>query len=305
MDLKQLRYFVSVAENLSFTDAAAEHFVAQSAISKQISNLEELIGVQLFVRNKRSVQLTTAETHLLKEARGVITHYERALKKARLAGKGISGTIKIGFLGHERSFLPKLIHQFNKKFPEIGIELTQYTRALLNTFIKNGDLDIGFTLGVSMEKFPELKWRKISNMPINIVMPKEHPLAKQEKISIHALSSEPMIVISQKVSPDGYRHITDTFAKYGYIPNIVQECSCYETVLLMIEAGVGISILPRTIAAPSPTLRFMELEETIDDTDFIIAWNKNNHNPLIHLFMKELEAFSKNSRLSLLMQQSH
>jgi len=291
MDLKQLRYFVSVAERLSFTEAAIEHFVAQSAISKQISNLEEQIGVQLFIRNRRTVQLTNAGTQLLRDAKIVIAHYEEAISNARLAGNGLSGNLKIGYLGLEKLFLPKLIHQFNKKYPEINIELIQFTRDSLNSSLKLGEIDIGFTLSLSIEKFPEIISRKISNIPITVVMNSEHPLANHRKISITSIAAEPVIVINPEVSPDGFKHISELFRKHDIYPNIIQECSQFETVLLMVEAGIGISILPVAMVNPPPTLRFIELEENIEEIDFIIAWNKNNRNPLISLFNKEFESF--------------
>jgi DNA-binding transcriptional LysR family regulator len=291
MDLKQLRYFVSVAERLNFTEAAGEHFVAQSAISKQISNLEELIGVQLFIRNRRTVQLTNAGTQLLKDAKTVIAHYEEAISNARLAGNGLSGNIKIGYLGLEKIFLPKLINQFTKKYPDVNIELIQYTRDTLNASLKLGEIDIGFTLSLSIEKFPEIIFRKISNIPFNVVLHSEHPLANHKKISISSIASEPIIVMNHEVSPDGFQHISELFKKHGLSPNIVSEGSHFETVLLMIEAGIGISILPKASANPPSTLRFIELEEKIEEIDFIIASNRNNRNPFISLFTKEFEYF--------------
>jgi DNA-binding transcriptional LysR family regulator len=294
MDLKQLRYFVSVAERLNFTEAAAEHFVAQSAISKQISNLEELIGVQLFIRNRRTVQLTNAGAQLLKDAKIVIAHYDEAISNSRLAGNELSGNIKIGYLGLEKIFLPRLINQFTKKYPDVNIELIQYTRDTLNSSLKLGEIDIGFTFSLSIGKFPEIISRKISNIPFNVVMHSEHPLADYKKISISSIESEPIIVINQEVSPDGFHHILDLFNKHCLSPNIVREGSNFENVLLMIEAGIGISVLPKAIANPPSTLRFIELEEKIDEIDFIIAWNRNNHNPFISLFTKEFESFMNN-----------
>ncbi|WP_342041610.1 LysR family transcriptional regulator [Bacillus sp. OTU2372] len=290
MDLKQLRYFVSVAERLSFTEAAMKHFVAQSAISKQISNLEDLIGVQLFIRNRRTVQLTKAGTQLLKDAKGVITHYEKAISNARLAENRLSGNIKIGYLGLEKTFLPRLINQFTKTYPDVNIELIQYTRDTLNASLKLGEIDIGFTFSLSIDKYTEIVSRKISNIPFAVVMNSEHPLANHKKISINSIASEPIIVINQEISPDGFKHIFELFTKNGFSPNIVQECSQFETVLLMVEAGIGISILPVAMQNPPSTLRFNELEEYVEDIDFIIAWNKNNQNPLVPLFTKEFEA---------------
>lgn len=122
-------------------------------------------------------------------------------------------------------------------------------------------------------------------------MNSEHPLSNQRRVSITSIASEPIIVINQEVSPDGFKHISELFIKYGISPNIIQECSHFETVLLMVEAGIGISILPVAMVNPPPTLRFIELEEKIEEIDFIIACNKNNHNPLISLFTKEFELF--------------
>jgi DNA-binding transcriptional LysR family regulator len=291
MDLKQLRYFVSVAEKLNFTEAAMEHFVAQSAISKQISNLENQIGVQLFIRNRRTVQLTQAGTQLLKDAKMVIAYYQEAIKNARLAGNGLSGTIKIGYLGLEKKFLPRLINQFTKKFPEVNIELVQYSRDTLNASLKLGDIDIGFTLSLSIEKYPEIEYKKISKIPFTVVMNSDHPLAGHKAISIHSIASEPLIVINQEVSPDSFKHISDLFIRYGISPSIVQECSQFETVLLMVEAGMGISILPVPMNNPPSTLCFIELIENVEEIDFIIASNKNNRNPLISLFINEFELF--------------
>ncbi|WP_160720609.1 LysR family transcriptional regulator [Bacillus sp. USDA818B3_A] len=300
MDLKQLRYFVSVAERLSFTEAAMEHFVAQSAISKQISNLEEQTGVQLFIRNRRTVQLTNAGTQLLKDAKSVIASYEEAISNARLAGNGLSGNLKIGYLGLEKIFLPKLISQFTKKYPDVNIELIQYTRDTLNSSLKIGEIDIGFTLSLSIEKFPEIISKKIANIPFNVVLHSEHPLADFKKLSFSSIASEPIIVMNHEISPDGFQHISELFKKQGLSPNIVREGSHFETVLLMIEAGIGISILPKAISNPPSTLRFIELEEKIDEIDFIIAWNRNNCNPFISLFTKEFESFMNNQEVGLI-----
>jgi DNA-binding transcriptional LysR family regulator len=295
MGFKQLRYFISVAEKLSFTDAANEHFIAQSAISKQISNLEEQIGVPLFIRNKRSVQLTDAGAQLLTDAKGVIAHYEQAINKAKLAGNGLCGNIKVGFLGHEKTFLPKLINHMTKKFPDINIELIQFTRNALNSALQNGEIDIGFTLSVSIEKIPRISWERISTIPFNVVMNHDHPLANEDKISISSIAQEPMIVIHQEISPDGYEHAVKLFTKHGFTPKIVKKCPNYDTVLLMIEAGIGISILPKTVVNPPSTLRYIELAEDIDNIYLIIAWNKHNQNPLISVFTSEFDVFYRDS----------
>jgi DNA-binding transcriptional LysR family regulator len=291
MELKQLRYFVSVALRLNFTDAAAEHFVAQSAISYQISKLEEQIGVQLLIRNKRSVRLTDAGTQLLKDAIKLIDQYEETINRVRLAGNRLSGKLKIGLFGPEKLFFPKLLEQFNKKYPDVNIELIQFTRNNLNASLLNGEIDIGFTLSISIEKENNINWCKIGSIPFNLVLNHRHPLAKNDKVSLTAIESEPVITISQSVSPDGYKHLISLFTKHGHTPNIIKECSRFETVLLMVEADLGIAILPRAMAEIPPNLSFIELDEIDEDLDFVIAWNRNNTNPFISFFISEFNLF--------------
>jgi DNA-binding transcriptional LysR family regulator len=291
MALQQLRYFVTVAESLSFTDAANEHFVAQSAISKQIGNLEKQLGVQLLYRNKRSVQLTNAGEYLLMEAKKLIECYETTIENTRKAANGQIGNIKVGLFGPEKDFLPKVINHFNKKYPRIDIDLLQLPREKINESLKNGEIDFGFTLSYSLNQIPNIEWQNIKNIPLNVFLHCDHPLAHNEKISIAAIANEPIITIKEDVSPTGYSHLCKLFDDHGFTPNVIKQCSRFETVLLLVEAGMGIAVLPKIIMEPHSTLRFIPFEESIEDFELVMAWNKHNRNNSLTLFLKEFESY--------------
>lgn len=295
MDMRQLRYFIAVAQNLSFTEAAKQLFVAQSAVSQQIADFENKLGVQLFIRNKRSVKLTNAGTVLLEEAINLVAKSEEAIKKTRQAELGIIGNLNIGFLGYtERNFLPTLIRQFSHNYPKINLHLDQYNHGMLIDALNNGDLDIGFTLSFGIDNVEYLKRKNILTEPISIVMYCDHPLAHKSKINISDLKEEPFIVLNREESPQGFNQTLLICANHGFSPNIVSEPRLLSTVLMLVDAGMGIAILPKSLKLhSSSSLCFIDTEGETNNHELVAAWKKKNLNPSIQLFLKELDTVKK------------
>ena len=292
MDVRQLRYFIAVAEHLNFTVAAKHLFVAQSAVSQQIADLERKIGVQLFVRNKRSVKLTKAGNVLLKEANNLIKKFEEAIEKTRQAEQGIIGSLNIGFLGYtERTFLPYLIRQFHHNYPNIDIELNQYSHGILIESLKNGELDLVFTLGFGLDNIGGLDRKSIFAETISVVMHCEHPLASKTSINISDLGQERFIVLNRHVSPQGFNKTLLICANGGFSPNIVSEPKLLHTALLLVDSGMGIAILPKSLRAfSSPSLRFIDIEGEKTEDELVVAWKKKNQNASIPLLLEEIES---------------
>ncbi len=298
MDMRQLRYFIAVAEKLNFTEAAKELFIAQSAVSQQIADLEKKIGVKLFIRNKRSVKLTSAGEVLLTEAINLVKRSEEAVEKTRQAELGIIGSLRIGFLGYtERNFLPYLIRQFRKSYPKIDLNLDQYNHGLLIDSLSSGELDVGFTLSFGLDNIGGLERKKISTEPISVVVHCEHPLALRKHISIAELAQERFIVLNREESPQGLNKTLLMCANHGFFPNIVAEPRLIHTVLLLVAAGIGIAILPRSLEAQSsPSLRFIPIEGHHNEDELVVAWRKVNSNPTIPLFLEELNVLQEKHR---------
>ncbi|WP_432664312.1 LysR family transcriptional regulator [Wukongibacter baidiensis] len=291
MDLRQLRYFIAVAEHLNFTEAAKELYIAQSAVSQQIADLEKKLGVQLFIRNKRSVQLTNAGNVLLQEAIHLISRSEEAIKKTRQAELGIIGNLSIGFLGYtEKIFLPYLIRRFRSNYPKIDLHIDQYNHGMLIEALNTGELDMVFTLGFGVDKIGGLERKSILTEKLSIVMYCDHPLADKSSIKISDLTDESFIVLNRKESPQGFNQTLLICANNGFSPNIVSEPRLLSTVLMLVDAGMGIAILPKSLQLnSSPSLRFVDIEGEKDDNELVVAWKKSNTNPSISLFLNELE----------------
>lgn len=291
MDMRQLRYFIAVAENLNFTEAAKQLFVAQSAVSQQIADFESKLDVQLFIRNKRSVKLTNAGTVLLEEAINLVKKYEEAIKKTRQADLGIVGNLNVGFLGYtEKNFLPYLIRQFSRNYPKIDLQLDQFNHGMLIDALNNDELDIGFTLSFGINKISSLKRKNILTEPISIVLYCDHPLAHKSSINISDLRDERFIVLNREESPQGFNQTLLICANNGFSPNIVSEPRLLSTALMLVDAGMGIAILPKSLKLHSShSLCFVDIQGESDKHELVVAWKKDNINPTVSLFLKELE----------------
>ncbi|MEH7545876.1 MULTISPECIES: LysR family transcriptional regulator [Bacillaceae] len=292
MDIRQLRYFITVAEHLNFTKAANQLYVAQSAISHQIADLEEQIGVKLFIRNKRSVQLTPAGSVFLKEAMEIVEKTSGAIEKAKQTDAGLIGSLSIGFLSvHVRSFLPEVIKRFRELYPKVELHLNHFPSKMLKEALEEGELDIAFTQPSGLHRIEEIEIQTVANEKYCIVMHKNHPFANRKTIRLAELATEPFIIHNRHDSPIGsYDFIVHLCEQNGLTPRIVSQPRFVDTVPILVESEMGISILPKSFeAVSSPTLRFIEIDGLEGhDFELVMAWKKNNLNPSISLFLDVL-----------------
>ncbi|MBP2655537.1 MAG: hypothetical protein H6Q73_3106 [Firmicutes bacterium] len=289
MDIRQLRYFISVANHLNFTAAARELHMAQPYLSKQIAELEMQIGLKLFVRNTRYVELTVAGTELLKEAITIVLRAEAAVSKARLAAQGSVGSLKIGFMGPlEKEILPKLIKKFRQSYPSCHMNFAKLGWGPLNDALTGGTLDIAFTMSYGLERLQGVCWRPSRySYPLSLIVPEEHPLAEKDIIHISELADEDFVVLSRSECPLAYEHMRQTCIANGFYPRIVGEASLLETLLLMVETGIGISIQTKhTAAYANPGLKYIALDGCAFINDYVVAWRKTTTNALVPLFLE-------------------
>ncbi|TCL36937.1 DNA-binding transcriptional LysR family regulator [Anaerospora hongkongensis] len=297
MDIRQLRYFSMVAKHLNFTAAAKEAHLDQSAISKQIADLETRIGLKLFVRNTRSVQLTAAGRELLKYATEIVAKSEEAISRAHLAASGGIGILRIGFTGsmeQEKDKLPSFIKQFHSKHSGIKLSLLRYNMTPLSQALERGDVDIAFTFSYGLHETSGINWRICpfypQSRPMCFVLPVEHPLAVKDKISLQEVAHEPFVIISRDEAPN-FDHMERLCTAHGFSPNIVCETPVLETLLLLVETGIGITILAQhTEAFAGPNVRFVEIANYDYRVERVIAWKEANPNPLVAIFLDAIKA---------------
>jgi len=290
MDIQKLKYFVSVAETLSFTDAATQTGVSQSAISQQISELEKNLGAQLIIRNKRPLQLTWAGKVLLEEASSLISITNEAVKKIQLAASGVTGYLKVGFLGGiEKVILPQAVRDFRQLYPNIYVNLHQYNWAQINEAMMREELDVGFTMSHRLHGFPDLVAESLRTDFLCVAIHRNHPLASERCIDVAALANESFVKFTQK---EDYLLNDLTYqicAEHGFTPKIINESRDLTALLFMVEAGLGIMVIPGPVREVAGSeIRVIELSRPKTYMDVMVAWNRNNINASTPIFVKHL-----------------
>lgn len=244
MELRQLRYFMEVAEREHVSEAAIHLHVAQSAVSRQIANLEGELGVTLFEREGRNVKLTQIGKIFL-------THTKIAMKAIDNATKQIDeyldperGTIKIGFpTSLSNHLLPSVISAFKKEYPNIAFHLRQGSYKFLIDSVKNGDIDVAF-LGPVPKKDPEIESHILFTESILALLPLSHPLAERKSLYLSDLKKDEFVSF-----PKGYvleNILVDACKQAGYVPNISSEGEDLDAIKGLVAAGIGVTLLPES-----------------------------------------------------------
>ncbi len=243
LELRHLKYFVAVADELHFGRAATRLHIVQPALSKSIMALERELGVQLFVRTKRSVAITEAGSVLALEARSILQRVDRAVDSVRLTNSGHSGRLEIGCIAPATwSILPVVLRRYRNRYPNVKLRLTELPSAEQLTALEQGAIDVGFV------RLPlhhdDLEFEVVHREPFIATLPESHPLAAEETISVTALAREPFIAATRSAEPGFYDQCIAVFAEHGVAPRIVEEANAPSAMLGMVAMGLGVTVSP-------------------------------------------------------------
>jgi DNA-binding transcriptional LysR family regulator len=248
MELRHLRYFVAVAEELSFTRAAARLHIGQPPLSQQIQALEADIGARLFDRSKRRVMLTEAGRLFLADARRMLALSEQAKETARRAHVGEAGQLRVGFTFSTpfTSLFPKIVQRYRQQYP--GVLLTFHEMTTLHQLakIEARELDIGFVRPAAMALPDAVALTLLSSEPLRLVLQADTPLARQERIVVADLADQFFVVFPKDAGTGIYHQIIELCRKAGFAPRIAMEAGEPSTIIGLVAAGCGISLLPAT-----------------------------------------------------------
>ncbi|GCE05670.1 LysR family transcriptional regulator [Dictyobacter aurantiacus] len=285
MELRHLYYFVAVAEELHFGRAAERLRIAQPPLSQQIQSLEQELGVQLFYRTKRQVQLTEAGELFLPEARLTLAQAEQAMQTARKAGRGEVGRLMLGFVGSATSeLLPELIRQFRRQFPEVELQLRELTTAQQVRALHDGRIQ----LGILRPPIPGegLSLRILAQETLIVALSDTHPLAALERIEVFALAQENFIMFPRQQGPGLYDQIISLCRQAGFSPKIVQEAIQMQTITSLVAAELGIAIVPSSARLlRQHGLSYRPLHPQAQATELAMAWSKDDQSPLLRNFV--------------------
>jgi DNA-binding transcriptional LysR family regulator len=289
MELRQLRYFVAVAEELSFRRAAERLHLAQPPLSAQIKALENLLGTKLFERTTRSVTLTQAGRVFLEEARTVISAARQAEQRVKMADQGLVGTLRIGVLSPAATArLAAILRGFRQKFPGIQFSLHELSSTEQLQRLRTEQLDVGLLrppIG-----FPDLTHLFYEESTMVLASPAGHRLAKLRRIEWRDFHGEPMVMIHPSMQHSYYDPFLRLCAQAGAIPVVGQYANDVHSKLWLISAGFGVAPTTKTIAeVKRPGLVFRELPSGLPPVQTLIVWKRNNESAIIRNF---IEAFA-------------
>ena len=246
LELRHLRYFVAVAEELHFGRAAQRLHLAQPPLSQQIRKLEQILGYPLFTRTSRSVSLTVAGESFLNSARRTLRTVERDIEETRSIGRGEVGSLHVGFVGSGMlATLPSIFRLYSEAFPRVRLHLHESFTARVVEGLENGTLDAGILRDGDPTK--GLDTIPIFSEPFVAVLPASHPSAKRKSISPAVLRHEPFVYYPRSAGARAFEKPMTIFDEFGFRPKIVQEASHWLTILRLVGAGLGVTIAPECV----------------------------------------------------------
>ena len=289
-DLRRLRYFVAVAEELHFGRAARRLNVSQPPLSVQIRTLEREIGTPLLIRTQRRVELTEAGRVLLEEARRLLDQAEAAVVHARRAAEGAVGRLTIGFVSTvDYSILPPLVRRFRQKHPGIALKLLELTGDRQQALLQSGELDLG--LSILPSPASSLTMRPVFREPLIAAVPANHPLAGRRRIALRSLAAEAFVQFPRELAPGLYDLAIAACQKAGFTPHLAQEAIQMQTILGLVAAGLGVALVPRCMSKlQRPDVRYLALDARGFEVETVSLWYSENRAPALAALIAELPA---------------
>ena len=298
MNINQLRYFIAAAESQSFTKAASQFYISQTAITQQIHTLEENLGVKLFNRSSRPLALTPAGKTFLSDAKAIIERMDQAAHRVHEASIGYEGHLHIGYTkGFERSNLSDIIRSFHTRFPSIFVSCYRCDTDALSSGLFKDEFDIIFTWkSAELSNSGEVETLHIETSPLVAALYPGHPLSQRRVLSRKEFKNDNILFMT--LSETGSAPEDMTFHKLyqdvGYQPNIVFRSNDVESILMMVAAEQGISLLPYYATKKlinAENIVFIPLEGEHESVDIISAWKKDTKNSILQHFCEHLKSY--------------
>jgi DNA-binding transcriptional LysR family regulator len=281
MELRHLRYFVAVAEELHFGRAAERLYIAQSALSQQILSLEAELGIPLLERTKRRVQLTAAGQALLEDARNILHQVEQAIERSQRVARGEIGQLRIGFtILALHSILPPMLATFRKHYPKVQLVLSEMSTQAQLEALRHQQIDVGFLHPPINER--DLELVEIKTEAMMVVLSSQHPLARRKRLTVRSLSPYPLIVHPRHEGPVLYDQILQLYANADCQPTIAQEATTSPTRIGLVATGIGITFVPEGFCALNyPGIVYKKLSGSVPRLSYGMAWQREDTAPLV------------------------
>lgn len=281
IELRHFIYFLAVAEELHYRKAAEKLFISQPGLSTQIKQMEEILGTQLFIRDKKKVKLTAAGEFLKGEVEFVLNHLDQTKKQLKLIAAGHLGEIRIGFLGSAmQNVVPDLLVELKQKYPLIHTSLEELSNRAQVEAILRDKLDLGF---VRLARVPKgLHIKPVFEDTFSLVLPMDHPIKAKSFEGIHQVAEEDFILFSQDYSPLYYDTVISICEDGGFTPNVSHKSVHAQTIFKLVENKMGIAIAPTSLQYGfQMKVKFIELKQISQRAVLSMVWKADNRNPAL------------------------
>jgi DNA-binding transcriptional LysR family regulator len=290
LEPRRLRYFLAVAEELNFSRAAERLHMAQPPLSKQIKQLEGELGVQLFDRPGRGVQLTEAGQLLLQQAQRILMQIEQTESLIQRVGRGEVGHISIGFVpSASNDILPPILRDFRNRFPEVELFLHEMRPDQLVDRLRNKWVDVGF-LYLPLED-DAFHCKTVSREPLVVALPSKHPLSSQPTVKMQALTNEPFILPPRYRMPGLYGQVTELCRQAGFTPRAVQkEVWLMQTIVGLVAGEIGVALVPASLRnLHRKGVVYKEVQDLMPTVEMGVIWRRDDDTPVLSSFLKVVD----------------
>jgi DNA-binding transcriptional LysR family regulator len=293
IEIRHLRYFVAVAEELHFGRAARRLGITQPPLSLQIQQLEANLGHMLFERTNRSVELTLAGRALLDEARTVIADFDRVPDTVRRAARGETGSLSVAFVGLAMFVtLPRIIRRFRQELPSVRLDLRELSTGAQQAALRAGELDVGFLREPARD--PELVTETMIKEGLLLAISKRHPLASRKRLRLADVANEDFVLFPRDLTPGLHERVLAVCAEAGVHPRIVQTSHEIYTTISLVAAGLGVTIVPASVREmPWRTIRYVKIPSPNAVTRIDAAWRADNRSPVLAAFLEIARAVAR------------
>jgi len=278
IELRHLRYFRALSETLNFHRAAEQLHISQPGLSRQIQQLEFHLGTPLFIRDRREVHLTEAGKYFREQLAAPLNRLESIFEQTRRIGKGISGEIRIGFLGSAmQDVIPGLLLNLREHYPDLHTSLEELSNRSQVRALREERLELGF---IRLSEIPgELESIPVLRESFSLVVPEGHPIEASSFHSIRQFEKDPFILFSSEYSPDYYRTILSICDDGGFRPKVSHKSVHAHTIFKLVANGMGVAIVPTSLQHGFDLrIRFLELRDIPQRAVLYAVWKKDHKN---------------------------
>jgi DNA-binding transcriptional LysR family regulator len=293
MELRHLRYFVAVAENLSFTKAAAKLHLAQPSLTRQIHKLEEELGVRLLNRSKTHVALTPEGRSFLTDAGRILILATESIQAVQRLSRGETGELNLAYLPNfDFELLPETLRAFRQAFPHIALNLFDMSPAEQLRALEARKIDLGFVGLPPPSTASALHWECIARHRTVVVLPERHRLARKRQISLAELETMFFVGMSEKTHPGFRDWLNRTCQQVGFAPRVLQEAELEAALMTFIAEGLGVTLAREHIKKlPHPGVTFRPVTPPVI-SEYCIAWNRTNDQRALHQYIEIVKNFA-------------